>query len=212
MEVPMKILRVFFAFTLAATLALTTGCSLKSNRQLEGLLPAETGYKWIYFGFAEYGHEMTLNDIIKDSRQTVYKITGEVFDMSDGEAQGDFGIDLEYIIKNGTLVMNKKSEKMMDWEFDSMILIKTPLEKGNTWKQKLISRDKQEMVLNCVITDIADDNGVKTYTVLYEHVDSSYYEERKIREGVGVTSMNRLYVSQDMSFEIGYQILEYVME
>ena len=82
------------------------------NDYLAGLLP-DKEYKWLYNGFAEYGHQMVLEDIVKSDNEIKYFINGKVADMSDGESgrsQDDFNIDLVYTISNG-VILQTKTEK-----------------------------------------------------------------------------------------------------
>lgn len=50
--------------------------------------------------------------------------------------------------------------------------------------------------------------GKKTYTVLYQDKDSDFYEKRLLREGTGVISFEKLWTSNEQSFEIGYALLQ----
>ncbi|MDW7662184.1 MAG: stalk domain-containing protein [Bacillota bacterium] len=74
---------------------------------LSALLPSELGYSWIYNGFAEYGHTMTLNNIEDDPTQRIYTITGEVDDMSGGESLSDHSISIHYILSGNELIQEK---------------------------------------------------------------------------------------------------------
>lgn len=198
-----KFLLIFIAYLLLFLI----GCSGNDNDEVTSLFPSEAGFTWIYSGFAEYGHEMTLNNIVRERNQVTYKISGKVYDPSDGEARGNYNITMEYILSDGALIMNKEAEKMMDCEFDNMILIKSPLKEGTTWTQNLISRDKQEMKLVCSIVHVKNGEN-KVYTVRYEHPDSSYYQERQFEENKGLISFRKLFATEDMVFEIGYDLYE----
>jgi len=187
----------------------------KENTALKSLLPKREDYTWKYSGFAEYGHQMTLNEISTANEKTCFKITGSVDDMSGGEAQGDFSMNAEYVISKGELIQNIKGEKLMDAEFKNLVLIKTPLEKGNTWTQSVVNKDNVQVELECKITDVMD-NGLITYRVRYEQKQGEYYEEREIREETGIVSFKRLFVSGADKYDIGYFIYEnasgYTME
>lgn len=179
------------------------------NNSLAKLLPEKTGYKWIYNGFAEYGHQMTLEDIIKENNEIKYVIKGNVADMSGGESgkgEDHFKIDLTYTIKNASIIQTKKENIMMDSEMNSLEIIKAPLLKGNKWIQVAKDKSGKEKYLNCEITDITNIEGSKVYTVEYKDQDSDYYEKRMIQEGVGVASFVKLWKSKDGSFEIGYAL------
>lgn len=179
------------------------------NNALAALLPEKPGYRWLYNGFAEYGHEMTLEEVEKENDIIKYRIKGEVADMSDGESgrgKEHFKIDLEYTINNAAIMQTKSEKIMMDSDFDSLELIKAPLIKGNKWGQELTDKSGNARYLNCEITDIKEVGNARIYTVEYRDQDSSYYEKRMIEEGVGVVSFNKLFKSENDSFEIGYSL------
>ncbi|HHV60737.1 MAG TPA: hypothetical protein GXX49_10715 [Clostridiaceae bacterium] len=183
--------------------------SQNANEALFKLLPEKEGYTWIYNGFAEYGHQMTLEEIVTDNEKTTYIIKGKVFDMSDGESgmgEEHFSIDLKYIIQNGSIIQVKKENIMMDSEMDRLELIRAPLVEGNKWTQVAADKKGNERHLNSEITKVEELDGKKVYTVEYRDRDSDYYEIRTIEEGTGVVSFARLWNPDGEAFEIGYSL------
>ena len=183
-----------------------------ASKELELLLPEKEGFKWVYNGFAEYGHDMKLDSIDKSNNKITYVITGTVADMSDGESgfpESHFDIALKYIIENGTLTQTKTEQAMMDSEFDKLELIKLPLETGNTWTQNVLDKNGESREIKSEIVNISEAKGIKTYTVLYKDMSDSYYEKRDIREGYGTISFFKEWKDQDgNAYEIGYFIYE----
>lgn len=174
---------------------------------LSKLLPDEEGYAWNYFGFAEYGHTMTLNSITDTSAMRTYTLSGEVMDMSDGESGFDFSINLKYTIKGNSLMQEVDSQVMLDNEIPKITLIKSPLVPGNYWNQNVQKKNGETITLSSMITQVSlRENNVKEYTVIYEDSSSPYYEKRIIREGVGVVSFEKLMTLGGDSFPIGYQL------
>lgn len=174
---------------------------------LSKLLPDEEGYTWNYFGFAEYGHTMTLNSITDTSAMRTYTLSGEVMDMSDGESGFDFSINLKYTIKGNSLMQEVDSQVMLDNEIPKFTLIKSPLVPGNYWNQNVQKKNGETITLSSMITQVSlRENNVKEYTVIYEDFSSPYYEKRIIREGVGVVSFEKLMTLGGDSFPIGYQL------
>jgi hypothetical protein len=174
---------------------------------LSALLPFEIGYTWIYNGFAEYGHTMTLDAIIESEDSSVYEISGEVADMSGGE--GNFSVDLtlKYILSGNSIVQEKAEEMMLDSKFDRLTLIKLPLEVGNTWTETVIDPETQnEVTLNSEIVIVEMVDSAMQYTVRYDDVDSDYYELRIFREGVGVISVEKLLELTDDNFPASYTL------
>lgn len=221
----MKLFRLFIYVILIITIPLS-GCAAEkktktdppqdtnnpvytANIQLQNLLPSKEGFVWLYDGFAEYGHKMTLNSIEKKDNIYTYNINGEVYDPSGGEAKNrDFGIILSYVIENGQLSQIKKEAAMMDSQFDQLILIKSPLIKGTNWTQNVISKDNKSTTLNCSIEDVQNVNGINIYTVLYADKNSKYYEKRQIKDGVGTLSFEKLYITEEQDFPIAYYLYE----
>lgn len=180
----------------------------EANAALRELLPEKEGYHWVYNGFAEYAHSMDLERIENRDGQTTYFISGEVEDMSGGESDRDFSLEIEYVIKDGVLTQKKKEELMLDSISNEIQLLKTPLEQGASWKQVTIDKEGNQFDMDCRITEITEENGVKEYTVIYEDQESDYFERRKIREGVGVVSLEKLLDTGEESFVAGYALNE----
>ncbi len=184
------------------------GDKIEANKQLEALLPEDEGYTWIYNGFAEYGHQMSLESIEKTEQKIEYHIYGKVDDLSDGESKLKPDINLNYIIKAGILTQTKQEEAMLDSDYDSIQLIKTPLEKGTKWEQDVKDQDGNHISLDCEITDIQEKDGQKVYTIVYGDTNSDYYEKRKITEGTGVVYFEKLWITEDLKMPIGYTLYE----
>lgn len=174
--------------------------------EITQLLPARPDYQWSYNGFAEYGHRMVLQDISKQDDAIIYHVKGEVDDMSGGESNQDLSFSVTYTVKPGVLIQNKTGRAMMDTSFKDLELIRTPLQKGNSWIQKTTKEDGTPVTLKTTITDVKEENGQKIYTVIYKDTQSEYYEKREIKEGVGVLSYEKLYMDPNGNFTIGYYI------
>ena len=173
--------------------------------QLSKLLPDKTGYMWIYNGFAEYAHEMTIDSIKEEYQKMTYHIIGKVEDPSGGESKLNMDIDIKYIISENRLIQEKNEEAMLDSKFDSITLIKTPLAAGTFWSENIADSSGKETTINSIITKVEiDEDGLKQYTVKYEDINSSYYEERIIKEGAGITSVEKLLELEDSTFPVSY--------
>lgn len=179
---------------------------LAASDELKALLPEREAYEWVYNGFAEYGHELEIEEIREENGRVVYKADGEVFDMSDGESDREYSLHVDFIVTSDSLIQEKRGKMMMDL-FDNMVLIQTPLEKGHTWTQTVKEDGKEEVQLECTIEKVEDKDGVGAYTVLYQDQKSPYFERRVITEGVGVTEFTRLYIQKGQegeNYEISY--------
>lgn len=173
---------------------------------LAALLPSETGHTWIYNGFAEYGHTMTLDRIEEASNRRTYVLSGEVSDSSDGEGNLGRGISLNYILQGNALIQEKTAPMMLDSKFDRLTLIETPLVAGTTWTETLMDQSGRTAKIDAIIQKVEIVDGKKQFTVRHQEVGSSYYEVRVLREGAGVLSFEKLLQLTEDSFPVSYSL------
>lgn len=173
---------------------------------LSALLPSEAGYSWIYNGFAEYGHTMTLDSITDGPNQRVYSIGGEVEDMSGGESPIDGTLSIRYILSGNSLIQEKTELRMLDSKFNRLTLIKAPLVAGTAWAQNATDKNGNTTQIDAMIRKVEIVDGKAQYTVYYDDAGSAYFEERIIREGVGVISVEKLLELSGSSFPAGYTL------
>lgn len=173
---------------------------------LTELLPEKEGYVWKYDGAVEYGHEMELISIEEADGERTYTVEGEIEDVSGGESGNDYSLDLSYTVTNDTLTQRIDSDMMMDNNFSQIELIQAPLSEGNEWTQTQVNAEGEEITLESSIDSVETDGDQKIYTVTYQDADGEYYEEREIKEGVGVIHFEYLYMFEDDSMPMGYEI------
>ena len=89
-----------------------TNTTAQVPAELQNLLPQNEGFTWIYNGFVEYGHEMTLTSIAINPNDITYEIIGMVYDASGGEADRNFTMTMKYIIDNEVIVQEKSGEML----------------------------------------------------------------------------------------------------
>lgn len=178
--------------------------SLYELDPLSKLLPQSIGFKWNYHGFAEYGHQVSLEGIVDESDKRTYIINGKVIDVSDGESTLDMDLSLKYIINGNKLVQVKTEEAMLDSKFDEIVLIQAPLIAGTFWNDQVRDSNNLENTLKSYIQKVEVMDGKKEYTVRYDHVAGPYYEIRRIREGLGVVYFEKLLELEESSFPVSY--------
>ena len=177
--------------------------------QLSGLLPESKGFIWRYDGFAEYSHQMQLDSINILDQKREYVITGEVGDPSGGESNLDRSIGIKYTIDGHRIIQEKVESAMLDSKFNKITLIQTPLSVGNSWQEQVVDKQGQATTLKAFIQKIEIVDGIKQYTVRYDDVNSSYYEERVIKENIGVINVEKLLELQDSSFPVSYFLFDF---
>ncbi|NDL67814.1 GerMN domain-containing protein [Anaerotalea alkaliphila] len=174
---------------------------------LGALLPTRLGTSWNYNGFAEYGHTMMLASILDTVDARTYGITGTVHDPSGGESGRDLSLEMRYVIQGNALVQEKSESSMLDSKFDRLTLIQTPLVAGTYWNDPVVDKEGNSTVLQSYIkrVEVLGD-GRRQFTVRYDDRGSAYYEERKLVEGLGLYSFEKLLELADMSFPVGYYL------
>lgn len=177
--------------------------------QLSKLLPNTTGLQWIYNGFAEYGHQMSLDNIIDHKEKREYIIKGEVGDPSGGESKANRNIDLKYTIINNKIVQEKVESSMMDSKFDRITLIQAPLVAGTHWTEDLVDKAGKSTTMSSYIQKVEiNSDGKKQYTVKYKDMASEYFEMRIIEEGKGIIEFKKLLELKDDSFPVSYSLFK----
>ncbi|PKM57672.1 MAG: hypothetical protein CVU98_04935 [Firmicutes bacterium HGW-Firmicutes-3] len=142
---------------------------------------------------------------MSEPTKRMYMVSGTVDDMSDGESTKDFSIELSYTIEGNRLVQIKTEEVMMDSKYDQLTLIQTPLVIGTYWTENAKDQNGVLQKISGQITKVEqNDTGLKEYTVLHKQHGSDYYEQRVIRENIGVVSFEKLFELGDEPFSAGY--------
>ena len=167
---------------------------------LENLLPDQPGFEWTYWGFAEYGHRMRIESVEETETGRIYRISGMVEDVSDGEAPGDYSLTLWYVVSDSVLSVVQHAQRTMDNDFEEMELLRPPLATGNRWVQTVVDASGAEVELVCEIEEMEEGR----LTVRYSRTDSPFYQIREFEEGLGVTRFAKLYIFAKGSFEMDY--------
>lgn len=183
---------------------------ITNQTDLSRLLPEYKGFIWRYDGFAEYSHQMQLESINDLDQKREYVITGKVGDPSGGESNLDRSISIKYTIDGHKIIQEKVESAMLDSKFNKITLIQTPLSVGNSWQEQVVDKQGKVTTLKAFIQKIEIvDDGFKQYTVRYDDVNSSYYEERVIKENIGVINVEKLLELQDSSFPTSYFLFDF---
>ncbi len=177
-----------------------------SSASVENLLPSFEDFEWTYFGIAGYGHEMAVESIVRTEEGRTYEVSGEVFDLSGGEAEGDFSLAMQYLVTPDVLIQEHTGDQLLESRYDRLELIRTPLQEGHTWTQEVDAGGGDMQTLECVITAVQLEDGLRSYTVEYREADGPHWERREITETLGVTSFTRYMVGEDEPYEAGYSI------
>ena len=191
---------------LFTVLSVSPACQGNGNTStalsLESYLPDQPGHRWNYWGFAEYGHWMEIDEITRLGSETVYSISGMVEDMSDGDSGSDYSVSLKYMVTDSVLKVAQQPSMLMDNDFSRMELLRLPLTPGSSWTQTATDKNGEEVEL---LSEI-EETGEGTITVRYSLADSPFYQLRVFEEGLGMVTFEKLYITPDGNFEIGYTL------
>lgn len=184
------------------------------SEELDEFIP-DLPASWIYNGTAEYSHVMSLGEVYETAGQKIYRVYGEVEDMTDGDFNADFRFELGYIVSGDMIEQTKSGQMIMDSEYERITLLKLPLEVGNTWTDELVSPNGKKVKVKGTIESIEKESSGRSeggngdiYTVKYEESGSKYYEIRKIQKGSGVISFEKVIFYDGDEFVVQYDLFE----
>ncbi|MBP7165766.1 MAG: hypothetical protein KBB15_08950 [Firmicutes bacterium] len=178
----------------AATL-LGAGCRGRSTLRDEVMsyFPANEGFTWVYTGFAEYGHKMSIDRITntKSPGNVVYEISGAVFDMSDGESGRDFSFNLEYVFAQDDVRERILHKDVFPHRIDGLVMLKAPVKEEQKWNFK--AEDGSEVDARIIRAGKDLDDDLAYCEVEYTTPDASmpdglYRETRVFKKGLGVVA------------------------
>lgn len=156
--------------------------------------PGETGFTWVYSGFAEYGHRMILDSIteVRSKGDVVYQISGMVEDMSGGESEEDFSFQIQYIFGD-TQVVERILHKgiVFPHRIDGLVMLEAPIKKGQEWS--FTAEDGSQVDAVITETGVDDEDNLAYCEVAYttpdpDMPDGLYRESRIFKKGIGVVS------------------------
>lgn len=201
---------VGLVFVLLAAV-LVGGCGvvagMRHNRGLLTFLPSAAGFEWKYSGFSGYDHQMKLDEIERQVGSARFIISGMVGDPSGGESPRDHSLRITYTVANGVWVQEKTEEAMMDSDFDRLEILRGPVRVGATWTQIQVDGEGRRRTLDSTIAEVIE-APVRTLVVYYRERGSEYFERRRIVEGIGIVGVEKLWMSPEGNFEIGYYLFE----
>lgn len=213
-KIAMVALTILVTLTVSACKKEETGSTVvvagNFNSELASLFPSEEGVKWEYYGTGDYAQHMTLEKVYEANSQKVLKIKGEVDDLSGGESNLDYSLEVTYSIESDRVEQSKISDVMMDSEYDQLTLIMSPLAVGTKWSEETVDSQGKKIKVQGEIIEIEEAEDGTIYKVLYTEADSDYSEVRKIQKGKGVIDFVKTLKYQDQTLEINYHLYRLV--
>ncbi len=183
------------------TFFILAGCSneiVPPDPELIEFLPTITER---YVGDSGYFHVVETIERESASDAETAIISGEVKDNETTITNADFDFTITLVVVEDKLEQTYKGSQLNESNFDKVVLLKKPIEVGNTWSfnAKDIAGNKWKVTGEITSLDETGEIiGVK------HSIKDGYYEERVIQKGRGVTNFERLIVFKNESTVTGY--------
>jgi hypothetical protein len=184
------------------------GFSDTTDPTIETFTPAYADFTFRYTGFAEYGHTMTLDEILASEGSRFYRYSGEVDDASGGESDGDFSLERLWIASDNALVERVDAEMAMDNCYDQITLLRTPFVEGGQFTQTVTTADGATHDLVTTIDRLVETPEGWEITVTYREDGGAIYEKRTFREDTGLIFYERMLPNEDAEILLNYSYLE----
>ena len=166
-------------------------------------------FTWEYEGSGSYYHIMSIDKIDIYQDEINYLISGEVISEKNPSNFDDYLLSIRYILTDKGIKQEKQEKKMNDSKYNSLYILKFPIEKGNSWTEKVIDNSGNSKTLDSSIIDIQFKNEKKIVKVRYDEKYSDYYEIREIMEKKGVISFEKNIQYKNDNFNISYTLKDY---
>ncbi len=174
---------------------------------LETFTPDYAGFTFRYTGFAEYGHTMTLDEILETGDSRVYRYSGDVDDASGGESDRDFSLSRIWIATDDSLTERVDAEVAMDNRYDEVTLLRAPLVEGGQFTQSVTASNGTTYELIATVDRLVETPDGWEITVTYREDAGAVYEKRTFREGMGLIFYERLLPDGESEILLNYSLL-----
>jgi len=169
--------------------------------ELAQIFPRTEGHFQVFNGYADYGHIQKLTQIRENENNIEIYFEGQMNDANEFAENRRFNI--MYLIDETSIVEfihNRDDQNSLNHEalFHSIIerkvILKAPLEIGNTWEQLFSFNGRQYTAITEIVRVEKNENGKMEYETVtrvdgIEGFYDNYYEERRIFvEGSGMTN------------------------
>lgn len=169
----------------------------------------EYPFTWEYEGSGSYYHIMSIDKINVYQDGINYLISGEVISEKNPSNFDDYLLSIRYILTDKGIRQEKQEKKMIDSKYNSLYILKFPIEKGNSWTEKVIDDSGSSKTLECSIVDIQFQDGKKIIKIRYNEKYSDYYEIREIMEKKGIISFEKNIKYKNDNFNISYNLKDH---
>ncbi len=186
------------------TLLILGGCSNNQNEMLspdEGLVEFLPTVKETYTGDSGYFH--VVESIERETRLDgeIAILKGEVKDNATAITKDDFNFEISLTVDSEKIVQTYSGSRLNESNFETLILLKNPIEVGNTWT--FTTKDLYGNKLK-VTGEITAVDETRDEVAVKHSTKDGYYEARILQKGRGVTDFLRRLIYKNESTFTGY--------
>lgn len=186
------------------TLLFSVGCS---NNQTQTIPPDSEIVEYLptaeesYVGDSGYYH--VVENIERESTpdSEICMISGEVKDNTTAITKDNFDFEILLTVDADKMVQTYSGSRLNESNFASLIVLKLPIEVGNTWTFTAQDLSGKKWKVTGEITSV-DASGEEI--VVRHSTKDGYYEERVLQKGRGVTDFLRLLIFKNETTYTGY--------
>lgn len=186
------------------------------SKELTKMFPLNEKKDLNYSGTFEYGETLRLFNISSDKKEMKIHIKGEVTKIADegeGLPSSQYQFEKIYTVKEDSVIEEQKSGKAKIAAIEKSTILKAPLDKGRTWREKLIfmgkEYDGETKILNSYI-DKDNKKVVETDTTIkgVETYPNKIYKEKKVfKEGLGLIEFsNTVLLNENDVMDFNYKL------
>jgi len=195
---------IFSSLVVVLTLVILVGCSNNQNNVMSpdvGLIEFLPTVKERYIGDSGYYHIVDSIERETTSDAEIAILKGEVKDNETAITKADYDFEIILTVVADKMEQTYIGSQLNESNFDKLVLLKQPLEVGNTWTftAKDIVGSKWKVTGEIMAIDETGDEVVVKHST-----KDGYYEERVIQKGRGVIDFVRLFVFKSESTLTGY--------
>ncbi|HSN66627.1 MAG TPA: hypothetical protein VLS94_08300, partial [Fusibacter sp.] len=193
--------RIYTIFCIVLTFVILIGCSSETVPPDPDLIEFLPTINERYVGDSGYYHVVETIERESDADLETAILSGEVKDNETTITKADFDFIITLSVVEDKLEQTYTGSRLNESNFDKIVLLKKPLEIGNTWSfnAKDIAGNKWKVTGEITSVDETGERiGVK------HSIKNGYYEERVMQKGRGVTDFVRLIIFKNESTVTGY--------
>lgn len=155
-----------------------------------------------FLGDGGYYHVVKELEKTESTSAIQVELNGEILDNSSGVSQKDYLFDMQITVDHEKMTLTYSGSELNESEFSEVVLLKLPLEVGNTWTFSARNKADKTVKVTAKIVEVDENQDIK---VKYS-IKDGYYEERILAKGMGVTDFVRLVQFGKESTWTGYHI------